>query len=254
MKLAINLDKSNPTPVYYQLKEQLALLMRNESLPIGVQLPPEIALSEELGISRGTVRQAINILVAEGRLERARGKGTFVTRPTNKSQLHQSVSSLELDIQDGDKELHTEVLSRRLIPAKGRLTEKLNIATDDEVLYIERIAYKEGEPFMLIFSYLPYQLCPKLLDIDLANKSIYKSLAEEHGLQISRSLRSLEAATADEYEATKLQIAEGAAIHFLHNLSYLEDGRPIEYARMRIRGDRSQITFEINQNIEEGQA
>src|SRR3972149_5289155 len=81
MSLPLLIDKKSPIPIYYQLKEQLALLIRDGTFPVGSRLPSELEIGSELGISRGTGRQAINALVSEGRLERMQGRGTYVTRP-----------------------------------------------------------------------------------------------------------------------------------------------------------------------------
>ena len=90
-----------------------------------------------------------------------------------------------------------------------------------------------------------FLLCPDLLDQDLTDRPLYEILEAKYGLRLARAKRTLEASLADEYEAKLLQIPEGAPIHFMHSLAYLDDGRPIEYARLRFRGERSRITFEV---------
>ena len=92
--IPFSVDKNSPTPIYYQLKEQLALLIRNGTFAVDSQLPTEQSISQELGISRGTVRQAINALVTEGRLYRVQGSGTFVSEPATALHLAQRFSSL----------------------------------------------------------------------------------------------------------------------------------------------------------------
>ena len=103
----------------------------------------------------------------------------------------------------------------------------------------------EGEPFVLAFTYLSEALCPGLLAKDLINRPLYDVLEQDYGLRLARATRTLEASSADEHEAKLLGIPLGAPIHFLHSLAYLEDGRPIEYSRLRFRGDRSRISFEV---------
>lgn len=249
MHLPVDIDKNSPMPVYYQLKEQLALLIRNDTFPIGSQLPPETAISAQLGISRGTVRQAINALAAEGRLKRVRGRGTFVTEPATALQLVQRFTSFAEDMREQNIPFSSRVLAQKVMPAAGRLLDKLGLQHGAEVIYLERLGAVDGEPFVLSFSYLPKALCPDLLDKDLTDKSLYRILENEYGLRLARAERTLEVAQADEYEARLLQIAVGSPIHFMQSRAYLHDGRPIEYSRLRFRGDRSRISFEVKRAL-----
>jgi GntR family transcriptional regulator len=241
----LSVDKNSPTPIYYQLKEQLALLIRNGTYPVDSQLPTELSISEQLGISRGTVRQAINALVTEGRLYRVRGRGTFVSEPATALHLAQRFSSFAEDMREMNIPFSSTVLAGRVIRAEGRLLSKLGLSYSDNVIYLERLGGMNAEPFVLAFSYLPEALCPGLLDEDLTDRPLYEILEGAYGLRLSGANRTLEASLADQYEAKLLQVPEGSPIHFMHSLAFLDDGRPVEYARLRFRGDRSRITFEV---------
>lgn len=248
MCLPFEIDKDSPVPAYYQLKEQLALLIRNDTFPVGSQLPPETMIGEQFCISRGTVRQAINALVSEGHLERARGRGTFVTEPSMALHLVQHFASFAEDMQALNIPFSSRVLAKRVIPAEGRLVAKLGVRAGDEIYYLERLGAMKDEPFVLAFSYLPAALCPALLTIDHTDKSLYGVLEGACGLRLGRASRTLEATGADEYESKLLHVPQGSPIHFMQSLAYLEDGRPIDYSRLRFRGDRSRISFEVKRN------
>jgi len=245
LPLPFSLDRHSPTPLYYQLKEQLALLIRNGTYPPGRRLPSESEFVAQLGVSRGTVRQAIDHLVNEGRLKRDQGRGTFVQASPPSLHMAQRFTSFAEDMREMNVMFSTKVLDKKIIPASGRLVSKLNLQLNDEVIYLERLGEVEGEPFVLAFSYLPRQFCPDLLDRDLGNQSLYELIEQSYGLRLVRAVRTLESASADKHEARLLGIKRGAPIHFMHNLAYLDDGRPIEYSRLRFRGDRSRITFEV---------
>ncbi|MDH3675713.1 MAG: GntR family transcriptional regulator [Anaerolineae bacterium] len=244
-RIPLTVDKNSPTPIYYQLKEQLALLIRNGTFPVDSQLPTELSISQALEISRGTVRQAINALVAEGRLYRVQGSGTFVSEPPAALHLAQRFSSFAEDMRDMNIPFSSKVLVGRVIRAEGRLLSKLGLTYSDRVIYLERLGWANSEPFVLAFSYLPESICPDLLDEDLTDRPLYEILEASYGLRLATATRTLEASLADEYEAKLLQIPEGSPIHFMHSLAFLDDGRPIEYARLRFRGERSRITFEV---------
>jgi GntR family transcriptional regulator len=244
-KIPFTIDKESPTPIYYQLKEQLAFLIRDGTFPVNSQLPTELAISEELGISRGTVRQAINALVTEGRLHRVQGRGTFVSEPTTSLHLAQRFTSFAEDMREKNIPFTSRVLTGKVFPAEGRLLSKLKLNYGDKVIYLERLGGVNAEPFVLAFSYLPEALCPGLLDKDLTDRALYDILEGDYGYHLARADRTLEASLADEYEAKLLGVSIGSPIHFMHSLAYLDDGRPIEYSRLRFRGDRSRITFEV---------
>ena len=239
------IDRNSPTPLYYQLKEELALLIRNGTYPAGSKLPPELAISQELGLSRGTVRQAIGSLVNEGRLHRVQGHGTYVSKSPPALRLAQHFTSFAEDMREIDVLFSTRLLSQESMPARGRLLTKLNLSHGDDVFYLKRLGEVEGEPFVLAFTYLSEALCPGLLAKDLINRPLYDVLEQDYGLRLARATRTLEATAADEHEAKLRGIPLGAPIHFLHSRAYLEDGRPIEYSRLRFRGDRSRISFEV---------
>ncbi len=241
----ISVDRESPTPLYYQLKEQLALLIRNGTYRPGSRLPSEAELVRQLEVSRGTVRQAIDLLVNEGRLEREQGRGTYVRQSPPSLRMAQRFTSFAEDMREMNVVFTTRVLDKKIVPAKGRLIDKLNVSTNEKLIYLERLGDIEGEPFVLGFTYLPYARCPGLLDEELTDSSLYAVLEQKYGLRLARAERTLEAAIADEHEAELLQIQRGAPIHFMHNLAYLDDGQPIEYSRLRFRGDRSRITFEV---------
>ena len=239
------IDRNSPTPLYYQLKEELALLIRNGTYPAGSKLPPELTISQELGLSRGTVRQAIGSLVNEGRLLRVQGHGTYVSKSPPVLRLAQHFTSFAEDMREISILFTTQLLSKELIPARGRLLTKLNLSHGDNVVYLKRLGEVEQEPFVLAFTYLSESLCPGLLAKDLINRPLYDVLEQDYGLRLAKATRTLEASIADEHEAKLLGIPLGAPIHFLHSLAFLEDGRPIEYSRLRFRGDRSRISFEV---------
>jgi GntR family transcriptional regulator len=248
MKLSI--DKSIPIPVYYQLKEQLSLQIRDEIYPVGSQLPTEKAISENLDISRGTVRQAFNGLVSEGKLHRIPGKGTFVSdTATSINLVARRLTSLAEEMREKNIPFTSQILSKKIIPAEGRLLNKLNLNESDKIIYLERLGKTNNEPFVLAYTYIPEKLVSGIFEIDLMNTSFYKILKEEYGLNMGGASRTLEAALAGEHESKLLEIPEGSPIHFMQSLAYLENGNPIEYSRLRFRGDRSRISFNISQNI-----
>lgn len=241
------INKESPLPLYCQLKDWLRGLMEGGVLGVDDQVPPELTLCEELGLSRGTVRQAINELVNEGLLYRVQGHGTFVSSPKVEHSLGQRFTSLAEDMRGHAIPFQSEVLDCKLLQVGGRrAAAKLQLEPLEQVVFLERLGRVEGEPIVLAVTYLPAALCPGLPEEDLTNRSLYQVLEQKYGLRLDRATRTLEPAPADEYEAQWLNIQKGAPIHLMQTVAYLEDGRPIEYSKLRFRGDRSRFVFEVH--------
>jgi len=97
----------------------------------------------------------------------------------------------------------------------------------------------------LVTTYLPYDICPDLIDEDMSTQSLYAWLEKKHGLELSHGRRTIEAVAANQYEAQLLGVEEGVPLVLLDSVSYLRDGRPIEYFHAVHRGDRSRFEVDV---------
>ena len=132
-----------------------------------------------------------------------------------------------------------------VIRAKKKVAEFLGIESGTSVIDIKRLRFIKGEPIVLVTSYLPYELCPKLAEADITNQSLYEFLEKECGVIIAYGRRSIEAVPANQTEAKLLKIEVGAPLILLNSVSYLEDDTPIEYYHAVHRGDRSRFEVEL---------
>lgn len=241
----MSINKNGPLPLYYQLKEWLISQIEDGVLQPGNQIPTEFALMEQYALSRGTVRQAINELVNEGRLYRIHGRGTFVSSPRVEHRMAQVLTSFAEDMRDQEIPFSSRCLSRKILRTDEWLASRLHIGPQDRVICLERLGYAKDEPIVVAHTYLPLVLCPTLLEDDLTDCSLYGLLESKYGITLCRARRTLEPAVADEYEARLLQIRKGSVIHLMETLAYDVGDRPIEFSRLRFRGDRSRFVFEV---------
>ncbi len=242
----LSIDKNSPLPLYFQLKEWLVGQIEQGLLLPGNQIPTEFALTERYALSRGTVRQAINELVHEGYLYRIHGRGTFVSAPRVEHRMGQVLTSFAEDMRDQAIPFSSRCLSRRVLAADEWLASRLHIGPQDRAICLERLGHVKDEPIVIAHTYLPLALCPTLLDEDLTDCSLYALLESKYNITFCWARRTLEPALADEYEARMLQIRKGSAIHVMETLAYDASDRPIEFSRLRFRGDRSRFVFEVN--------
>jgi GntR family transcriptional regulator len=238
------LDDESYVPYYVQLKDALRRKIDTRELCPGDRLPSEPDLCRMYGISRSVARQALQELAYEGLVVRKRGKGTFVAEPKivggwKLTGFHQPMMA-EGHIPK------TKVLKQVLSNASEEVSANLRLELGTPVVEITRlrfVASDHDEPNHLSTTFLPYELCPGLLEANLSNQSLYGFLEEECGLVIARGRRKIEAVLADEYQASLLGVKRGAPLLRLESVSYLGDGTPVEYYHSVYRGDR--VCFEI---------
>lgn len=250
--LRTTIDRSSPIPYYVQLKEALRAPIEQGIWQPGDQIPGESDLCRLFDVSRTVVRQALNELNFEGLITRIKGKGTFVAEPKISESLIQKLTGFYQDMVDRGLKPVTLVLSQQVVPATAKVAGHLGLGPGALVIDIERLRFVQDEPIVLVTTYLPYALCPRLAQADLSNQSLYAFLEKECGLVIARGRRVIEAVTASEYEAHYLQVAKGAPLILLDSVSYLADGTPIEYYRAFHRGDRSRFEVELVRIREQG--
>ena len=233
----VTIDHHSPVPKYSQLREILLDLVETE-LDEDQSIPSERELSARFGLSRMTVRQAVDHLVSEGRLYRVQGKGTFVARP--KIEMPLRLTSFTEDMRARGLEPGSRDLDRRTDRASAHLARMLQIAPGDEVHVIERLrtalaALKRQAPSPA------GRISSISADESLAGRSLYDLLASTYGVLLDRGEQTIEAGIADPTDAALLDLPAGAAaVLLLQRRSFVGD-RPVEFAVSTYRADRYQL-------------
>jgi GntR family transcriptional regulator len=240
-------DRSTPVPLYYQLKQWLSGLIGSGELEPGAQLPGELELCERFGVSRGVVRQALSELRYEGLIDRQRGRGTFVSMPKTAEGLISSLRGLADDADLRGQRIQSRVLLLREAPAADTVARSLDLAVGDPVVELERVRALDGEPHVLVMTYLPAALVPGLAGRDLnGSESLYRILREDYGLAIVSSRRRVEATVAGAREARLLSIERGDPLLVLRSIGYTTGTRPFDYFIAYHRGDRSAFEADLS--------
>ncbi|QGQ96380.1 GntR family transcriptional regulator [Paenibacillus psychroresistens] len=240
-----SLKKNIPIPYYYQLKEILLEYITEHHVNQDVQIPTELEISKHFSISRPTVRQAMNELVVEGYLYRQKGKGTFIIKPKISQSFLQVLDSFNNEMIKKGLKPTTTVLSMEVKKSDEKVSEKLKLPLDSQVIQLRRLRYANEEPIVYVVTYLPYSKCSLILEKDLQHESLYEILEQECGLCLLKATRELEAVIAGDYEAALLQIDIGSPLQYIKSITYLADEAPIEYSLAKYRGNRSKFSFEL---------
>ena len=244
--LSASLDRSGPVPLYYQIKQWLTSRVLSSELAPGTRLPDEFEIGERLGVSRGVVRQALTELCYEGMLYRQKGRGTFVSVPKTAEGLISGVRGLADDALLRGDTIESKVLLLRETPANETVARSLNLACDEPVVELERVRALNGEPHVLVTTYLPAALVPGLVQRDLSGStSLYKLLRDEYRIIITAGVRRVEATVAGERESSLLQIKRGAPLLVLRSIGYTSGRRAVDYYVAFHRGDRSAFEVEL---------
>jgi GntR family transcriptional regulator len=239
------INKESPVPYYHQLKVYIQGEIDSGKWVSQQKLPSESELCEQLHISRTVVRQAIKELQNEGYLATEKGKGTFIAKPKIIEGFVQALMGFQEDMEGRGFRVTTYILRQELTAASRRVAEELRVEVDSPVIMLSRLRKLNGEPSVYVTTYIPQGLCPELLEADLENRSLYEFLEKRWGLKIHTGHRYIGVSLANEYEAGLLGIEVGSPLIELDSVSYLEDGRPLEYFHALHRGDRTKFEVEL---------
>lgn len=239
------IDRRSSMPYYAQVKDILKDAIRTGYWAPNAQLPSEAELCEMFDVSRTVIRQALQDLMHEGFISRRKGKGSFVTTPKIKEGLVQKLTGFYQDMVDQGYVPVTQVIKQALVPANSDVAAHLRIPENTDVIEIVRLRFVQNIPIVLVTSYLPYAMCPGILNENLSNQSLYALLEEKYGLMISRGHRTIEAVAARSVEAQLLGVPEREPLFLLISVSFKADGTPMEYYHALHRGDRSRFEVEL---------
>ena len=229
---------------------QLADLLRHQLLAAGFPdnaLPHETTLATDYSASRNTVRQALDLLRAEGLVERLPGVGTVVVAQKYPHGLDRLMGLAETLREHGH--VTNEVRTVGPVPAPSPVADRLHVSPGTDVLYIERLRRLNGLPLSLDLTYIPLDVGSDLLGEDLENTDIFRLLETLTGTPLGHAEIILEAVSTDAHSAAVLQAPRGAAVLMLERLTYLADGRPVDLEFIRFRGDRISMSGLLHRSL-----
>ena len=236
--------RDTPIPCHYQLSELLRQEIEAGRWKIGEQIPVEEDLCVHFSLSRTTVRKSLDALVRLGLLHREQGRGTFVAEPKLVEGLVNRPIGFFDDMKERGITVITKVLELRRIEPPPIVARELQVAPGATVIEARRVRYILDLPVVVVNSYVPYELCPSLLEADLTHTGLYQYLREHGGYRTYRAKSFVEAVGADELEAELLWVELGTPLLMIESTVYLADGRPIDYFKSRHRGDRMRLIME----------
>lgn len=239
-----SLNPHSVIPLYHQLKEILKENIESGVWKPGDRIPSENELRKQYDVSRNTVIKALEELVQEGLLRREQGRGTFVSSPKISHSLTGFYSFSNVLRANGlEPKDVILVLERRI--AKPSIARHLQLTGSREVWVLKRLRCAGDEPIMLETSHLPQNRVPRIEREDLENRSLYDYLEQKHGILVTRAKEIFEPVLIRDYESRYLRVPEGYPALLLDRIAYDSQGRPVEFCRSIVRGDRCRFYTEL---------
>ena len=237
--LFMDLDRSSPVPLYFQVSQQIERAISSGQLGPGARLDNEISLAEQFGLSRPTMRRAIQELVDKGLLVRKRGVSTQVvhgqvTRPVE-------LTSLFDDLARGNQTPSTTLLVNEIIPASEKVAHFLDVPVGERVLRLRRLRFANGEPLAILENYLPDELSD-IGQSDLEARGLYQ-LMRARGVHIRVAKQKIGARAGTAEECQLLAERKGSPLLTMDRATHDDSGRPVEWGHHVYRA--SQYSFEV---------
>jgi GntR family transcriptional regulator len=234
-----------PLPKYHQI--YLVLREQLQSGGFADGLPGELALAEQFGVARVTVRKALEQLVAEGLIERAPGRGTMPRRPESEGVAGAGarLTGLLENIVDMGLRTSVRVLACETVCADGEVAQALQLAPGTPVQRAVRVRSMTQGPLSLITTHVPAALAAGFGHRELEAKPLL-ILLEEAGVRIGHAVQTISAALADRPAARHLDVAPGSALLTVTRRIFDDAGRPVQWLHGLYRPDRYQYRMQLS--------
>ncbi len=211
--------KSVPLAKYYQLAQILRQQIIDGELKPNTQLPTENSLGKTYGLSRGTVRQAIQWLAQEGLIRREQGRGTFVNVPEAPLTTF-TLSGFDEQMQREQRLPGTRILTQNIVPASSAVASQLKLAPNTPIIHLKRLRLADDQPIVYENRFLAKSLCPELVHEDLVNQSVSRLLIHKYKLPLIRLTQTIEVRALSQKEAQYLSGQAGMTAFSVKRLTY----------------------------------
>jgi GntR family transcriptional regulator, N-acetylglucosamine utilization regulator len=238
------LDKHLPAPLYHQLQCLLKAEIESGKWPPDGQLPTELELAKRFGISKITVRQALQALAGLGYIRRQQGRGTFVVwRKFDEGP--RELTGFTEEMKRHHLTAGSRMLGQAVVEANTGVAAALRLAPRELVFVLRRLRLANGEPMGIQTAHIPAALAPGLWKTGVEKTSLYAILQGRYGLYPARAREAYFAASAGREEAELLGIAAGAPVFAVERVTMLPNEKPFEFVQSVMRGDRYNIVLDL---------
>lgn len=237
-----SLNRDAAASLHSQISDNIRSRIASGDWPANYRLKSEPDLAVELGVSRGTLRRALTTLRKEGLLRQVQGRGTFVTSTLLEPAIAQKLSTLTEDFARQGVAVKITVLAADVLDAPRPIAALLDVVPGQKVLHLSRLRSTDSGAIAILFNYIRTDLAPGIETVDFGENSLFGTLEGRYNLKIGTGRRTFSAVAASPEVAEALGIDVGAPVQYMEQVTYLTDGRPIEYSDVWINSQRLRVT------------
>ena len=240
------IDRSSPIPFYFQLAEMMEQEILHERWRSGERLPSEAEICTHFGLSRTTVRQALDRLEQGGLISREKGRGSFVTESHRRSWLLQSVEGFfEDETGRSGHAVSSRILRLTTAPLPEWALDALCLPPCSQGVLLERLRSVDGRVAMYVVNHLPVEYADAVLSMTDPNESLYARLRQLTGVEVAGASRTLEAISVGERLGALLELPPSAPAVAVHSVSWDREQRAFDCYAAWLRTDRLTIDIDV---------
>jgi DNA-binding GntR family transcriptional regulator/mannitol/fructose-specific phosphotransferase system IIA component (Ntr-type) len=241
-QMTIRIQKNGSTPIYIQIANGISSKIISGEWPPNYKLPAEVEFAKKLGVSRGSLRKAIQLLVGKNLLEQVHGKGTFVKSTIMEQMWAFKLTSTAEELTWKGIPFRSQVLAKQVLTSvDDRIASMLRLARQEPILYVKRILSSLEEHLVLYETFLPVNRYPVLATVDFSQQPIIKALEETCGIKLSWASHSISAIYADADVAKLLGVRLGAPVIFDEHILHDSRNHIVAFTRGWYRSDRFRL-------------
>lgn len=243
------IDKSIQIPLHSQIYQDILAKIKSKELKAEEVLPSETSLQEIYGVSRITVRRAMQDLETDGYVKKYPGKGTIILKPKNEYNL-QELTSVSSDIEKYGGHSSSIIKEFKEVTPKRKVAIALGLHEDEPVFYLERLRLNGDEVVALNKAYIKNINNINLRRDDFDETTSLYGLLNERGIKLDHAVEILEAQVATDEIKDKLLLADNVPIFYKERTTYDIYGEPVEFVEIYNRGDVYQYRVRLDLNGE----
>jgi len=230
-------SRHQPVPKYYRIYEDLLKQIREGKYGKNEQFPSDTELVKKYNVSRGTVREAVKLLLQQGYLVREQGKGTFVTYKKIRQDPDQLIGFTEL-MRQHDLKPSAKIIENEVLHPPAHISRLMELEPLQQVVRIVRLRFGDSQPLIIEQSWFSYDLFEPIMDEDLENNSIFELLHALTDTRLGDASQSIEAISAGAQEHQLLEVDPGTPLLLMKRLIRTRDGSCFQYSEDVYRSDR----------------
>ena len=216
--------------LYSRIQRDLALSIATGEYTPGSRIPSETSLAKRFGVTRMTVRHAVDGLISEGLVTRRHGSGTYVSQRRQPQRALNRLTGFTEDMRAQGRDATSSELHRGEVEAPEHVRDQLELQAGAHAVVLERLRHLDGKPVAIQRVWLPFSRAPELARRSLDGGSLYEMLEQEYGIRVTTARQRITAVAASEREAELLAVAKGAPLIFAERLTRDANNRPVELA------------------------